>query len=43
MQQAFLRSECVGPCHHGMARPRFADGGVSFKVWKVAVNILNKQ
>ena len=19
----------VGPCHHGMARPRFADGGMA--------------
>ena len=19
----------VGPCHHGMARPRFADGGTA--------------
>ena len=32
----------VGPCHHGMARPRVADGGRP-PIWRVAVNKLNKQ
>jgi hypothetical protein len=31
------------PCHHGMARPQVADGGVALQVWRVAANILNKQ
>jgi hypothetical protein len=31
------------PCHHGMARPQVADGVNALQVWKVAVNILNKQ
>jgi hypothetical protein len=31
------------PCHHGMAHPRVADGGDSLQIWRVAVNILNKQ
>jgi hypothetical protein len=30
-------------CHHGMARPRVADGGEGLQVWRVAANILNKQ
>jgi hypothetical protein len=30
-------------CHHGMARPQFADGGDSLQIWRVAANILNKQ
>jgi len=34
---------CVGPCHHGMARPRVADGGYGQQVWSVAGNVLNKQ
>jgi hypothetical protein len=29
------------PCHHGMARPRVADGGDGLQTWKVAVNKLN--
>ena len=35
----------VGPCHHGMARPRVADGGMAsnMEVWRVTVNKLNKQ
>jgi len=33
----------MGSCHHGMARPRFADGGDGLQIWKVAPNILNKQ
>jgi len=30
-------------CYHGMARPRVADGGGGFKIWRVAANMLNKQ
>jgi hypothetical protein len=33
----------VGPCHHGMARPRVADGGDGLQIWRVAANVLNKQ
>jgi hypothetical protein len=33
----------VGLCHHNMTRPRVADGGDSLHIWRVAVNILNKQ
>jgi hypothetical protein len=33
----------VGPCHHGMGRPRVADGGDGLQIWRVAVNVLNKQ
>jgi hypothetical protein len=32
----------INPCHHGMARPQFADGGTSTNM-EVAANILNKQ
>jgi hypothetical protein len=32
----------VGPCHHGMARPRVAHGGGGHQIWRVAVNIMNK-
>jgi hypothetical protein len=28
---------------HGMVRPQVADGGNTLQIWKVAVNILNKQ
>jgi hypothetical protein len=31
------------PCHHGMARPRVADGRDGFQQWSVAANILDKQ
>jgi hypothetical protein len=31
------------PCHHGTARPRFADGGDGLQIWRVTANILNKQ
>jgi hypothetical protein len=31
------------PCHHSMARPQVADGGKGLQIWRVAVNILNKQ
>jgi hypothetical protein len=30
-------------CHHTMARPRVADRGYGLQIWRVAVNILNKQ
>jgi hypothetical protein len=33
----------VGPCHHGVARPRFWDGGDGLQMWTVAVNIFSKQ
>jgi len=33
----------VGPCHHGMVCLRFADGGDGLQMWRVAVNMLNKQ
>jgi len=33
----------VGPCHHGKARPRVADGGDGLKLGRVAANIVNKQ
>jgi hypothetical protein len=29
----------VGRCHHGMGRPRFADGGDGLWIWRVAANI----
>jgi hypothetical protein len=31
------------PCHNGKARPQVADGADGFQIWRVAVNILNKQ
>jgi hypothetical protein len=31
------------PCHHRMKRPQVADGGDTLQLWRVAVNILNKQ
>jgi hypothetical protein len=30
-------------CHHSMACPRVAGGGNGLQIWRVAVNILNKQ
>jgi hypothetical protein len=33
----------VGPCHHGMTRPRVADGGDGLQIWRLAANIWNKQ
>jgi hypothetical protein len=33
----------VVPSHHSMACSWVADGGDSLQIWKVAVNILNKQ
>jgi hypothetical protein len=30
-------------CHHGMARPRFADGGDGLPIWRAAAIVLNKQ
>jgi hypothetical protein len=32
----------VGPCHHGMARPRFVNGRDDLQVWRVVENMLNK-
>jgi hypothetical protein len=31
------------PCHHGIPRPRVADGADALQVWRVAANILNKE
>jgi hypothetical protein len=31
------------PCNHGMMCPKFADRGQGLQIWKVSVNILNKQ
>jgi hypothetical protein len=31
------------PCHHGMTRPKAADGGDAFQFWRVAANVLKKQ
>jgi hypothetical protein len=31
------------PCHHGMARPRVADGRDGLQHWRLTANILNKQ
>jgi len=33
----------VGPCHHGMSRPRVADEEDGLQIWRVAANILTKQ
>jgi hypothetical protein len=30
-------------CHHGMAHPQVVDRGDGLQIWRVAVNILNKQ
>jgi len=40
-----LKLSCfVRPSHHRIAHPQVADGGEdSFHIWRVAVNILNKQ
>jgi hypothetical protein len=31
------------PCHHGIAHPQVAEGGDGFQIWKIAMNILNKE
>jgi hypothetical protein len=33
----------VGPCHHGMARPRVAAGGDDRHMWRLAATILRGQ
>jgi len=38
-----IESCYVGPCHHGIACPRAADGGDGLQIWRIAVNVLNKQ
>jgi len=30
----------VGPCHHDMGRPRFADGGAGLQLWRVAAKYI---
>jgi hypothetical protein len=40
----YSKSSCyVGPCHHGMARPRFVDRGDCFHLWRLAATVLNRQ
>jgi hypothetical protein len=29
------------PCHHSMACPQVAVGGIGFELWSIAVNVLN--
>jgi hypothetical protein len=31
------------PCHHGMVCSQFAEEGVGLQIWRVSLNILNKQ
>jgi hypothetical protein len=38
----FDHVRCVS-CHHGMAYHQVVDGGDDLQVWKVAVNVLDKQ
>jgi len=33
----------VGPFHHSMVHSGVADGGDGLQIWRVAVNIFNKQ
>jgi hypothetical protein len=33
----------VGPCPHGMARPRIVYAGDGLQIWRVAAIMLNKQ
>jgi hypothetical protein len=33
----------VGPFHHGMERPRVLYGGDGLQLWRVDVNVLNRQ
>jgi len=33
----------MGSCHHGVARSQVAIGGDGLQLWRVAVNIMNKQ
>jgi hypothetical protein len=33
----------VGPFHHGVARAWVVGGGDSLQIWRVVVNVLNKQ
>jgi hypothetical protein len=28
----------MGPCHHGMVRPRIADGRDGLQIWRVTAN-----
>jgi hypothetical protein len=30
-------------CHHSMVWPQVVDGGDGLQIWRIAVNILNKQ
>jgi hypothetical protein len=31
------------PCHHGIVRPPYTDGGEGLQIWRAAANTLNKQ
>jgi len=33
----------VGPFHHGLAHHSFVDGEGYIHIWRVAMNVLNKQ
>jgi len=33
----------VGPSHQDMVHPKVADGGDGLQIWRVAMNISNKQ
>jgi hypothetical protein len=36
-------SYSLSPCHHAIARPRLADGGDGFQIYRVYGDVLNKQ
>jgi hypothetical protein len=40
----FIRFHVKGVhCHHGIARPRVADGKDGLQIWRIYANILNNQ
>ncbi|KAJ4452239.1 hypothetical protein ANN_03757 [Periplaneta americana] len=41
--QTYIYPCIVDPYHHGMARPQVADRGDCLQIWRIVVNILNKQ
>jgi hypothetical protein len=41
--QQWIIAFLCGPCHHGMAHPRVADGGYGLQILRAAANVLNKQ
>jgi len=38
MEKKLQNAVIIGPCHHGMARHQFADGGTAPPVWSLAAN-----